>query len=415
MKAEIITIGDEILIGQIVDTNAVFMAEVLTRAGIAVHWKSTIPDAPEAIISALDTGLDRSDLLIFSGGLGPTRDDKTKQTLTDYFEDELVLNQEVLDHIEEIFRKYITTPISDMNRSQAHLPSKAEVLFNVNGTAPGMWFQTGKKAVISLPGVPYEMKHLMREKVIPRVQQRFELPAIEHRTLITYGMGESAIAERIEDFELGLPDDIKLAYLPSLGRVRLRLSATGNDKQTLIDYVEGYVKTLRSLVADIYYGEEQEGGIEAGIAHQFKEKKQTLAVAESFTGGQIARQLVALPGASAYFRGGIVAYATEIKETVLEVPQALVKNHSVASEAVALAMAQNARKRMGSDFAIATTGNAGPDKGDSPAEVGTVFIAIATPDKAFAQSFQMGANRERITQKSVNKALEMIYQEILKF
>ncbi len=415
MKAEIITIGDEILIGQIVDTNAVFMAEVLTRAGIAVHWKSTIPDAPEAIISALDTGLDRSDLLIFSGGLGPTRDDKTKQTLTDYFEDELVLNQEVLDHIEEIFRKYITTPISDMNRSQAHLPSKAEVLFNVNGTAPGMWFQTGKKAVISLPGVPYEMKHLMREKVIPRVQQRFELPAIEHRTLITYGMGESAIAERIEDFELGLPDDIKLAYLPSLGRVRLRLSATGNDKQTLIDYVEGYVKTLRSLVADIYYGEEQEGGIEAGIAHQFKEKKQTLAVAESFTGGQIARQLVALPGASAYFRGGIVAYATEIKETVLEVPQALVKNHSVVSEAVALAMAQNARKRMGSDFAIATTGNAGPDKGDSPAEVGTVFIAIATPDKAFAQSFQMGANRERITQKSVNKALEMIYQEILNF
>jgi len=415
MKAEIITIGDEILIGQIVDTNAVFMAEVLTRAGIAVHWKSNIPDAPEAIISALDTGLDRSDLLIFSGGLGHTRDDKTKQTLTDYFEDELVLNQEVLDHIEEIFRKYITTPISDMNRSQAHLPSKAEVLFNVNGTAPGMWFQTGKKAVISLPGVPYEMKHLMREKVIPRVQQRFELPAIEHRTLITYGMGESAIAERIEDFELGLPDDIKLAYLPSLGRVRLRLSATGNDKQTLIDYVEGYVKTLRSLVADIYYGEEQEGGIEAGIAHQFKEKKQTLAVAESFTGGQIARQLVALPGASAYFRGGIVAYATEIKETVLEVPQALVKNHSVVSEAVALAMAQNARKRMGSDFAIATTGNAGPDKGDSPAEVGTVFIAIATPDKAFAQSFQMGANRERITQKSVNKALEMIYQEILNF
>ena len=228
-------------------------------------------------------------------------------------------------------------------------------------------------------------------------------------------MGESAIAERIEDFELGLPDDIKLAYLPSLGRVRLRLSATGNDKQTLIDYVEGYVKTLRSLVADIYYGEEQEGGIEAGIAHQFKEKKQTLAVAESFTGGQIARQLVALPGASAYFRGGIVAYATEIKETVLEVPQTLVQTHSVVSEAVALAMAQNARKRMGSDFAIATTGNAGPDKGDSLEEVGTVFIAIATPDKAFAQSFQMGANRERITQKSVNKALEMIYQEILNF
>ena len=415
MKAEIITIGDEILIGQIVDTNAVFMAEVLTRAGIAVQWKSTIPDAPEAIISALDTGLERSDLLIFSGGLGPTRDDKTKQTLTDYFGDKLVLNQEVLEHIEELFRKYISTPISEMNRSQAYLPSKAEVLFNDNGTAPGMWFQRGEKAVVSLPGVPYEMKHLMREKVIPRVQLRFELPAIEHRTLITYGMGESAIAERIEDFELGLPEDIKLAYLPSLGRVRLRLSATGKDKQTLVAYVEGYVQTLRSLVSDIYHGEEQEGGIEAGIANQFKEKKQTLAVAESFTGGQIARQLVALPGASAYFRGGIVAYATEIKETVLEVPQALVKNHSVVSEAVALAMAQNARKRMGSDFAIATTGNAGPDKGDSPEEVGTVFIAIATPDKAFAQSFQMGANRERITQKSVNKALEMIYQEILNF
>ena len=415
MKAELITIGDEILIGQIVDTNAAFMAKALTRAGINVHWKSTIPDTTEAITEALEVGLKRSELLIFSGGLGPTRDDKTKETMAAFFGADLVLNQAVLDHIEGLFKKYINTPISQMNRDQALLPSTCEVLFNPNGTAPGMWFEKEGRVVVALPGVPYEMKYLIREEVLPKIQDRFSLPYNEHRTLMTYGLGESAIAERIEDFENALPADIKLAYLPSLGRVRLRLSATGVDKEVLHDRVERQVSRLRELVSDIYYGEEHEGGIEAGIARLLTEKGLRLATAESFTGGQIARQLIGIPGASQFFKGSVVAYDTEIKKRVLEVPHELIDQHSVVSEEVAVAMVRNLQQMMQSDFAIATTGNAGPTKGDSDEEVGQVFIAIASPDKAYAVPFQMGKNRERITQKSVNKALEMIYQEILKF
>ena len=415
MKAEVITIGDEILIGQIVDTNAAFIAEVLDKAGVSVHRKSTIPDEAEAIEDAVDTGLKRSDLLILTGGLGPTRDDKTKETLTTYFGDKLLLNQRVLDHIENLFKKYIGTPISEMNRRQAYLPSKAKILFNPNGTAPGMWFEQGDKIVVSLPGVPFEMKHLMREEVLPAIRDQFELPFILHRTLITYGLGESAIAERIESFETSLPYEIKLAYLPSLGRVRLRLSSMGDDQLELKQKMQQKVEELRELVSDIYYGEESEGGLEARLGNRLKERGLSLATAESFTGGQIARQIISSPGASAYFKGSVVAYATEAKIRVLEVPTEMVERYSVVSEEVAVAMAKNIRAMLQSDFAIATTGNAGPEKGDSEVEVGQVFIAISGPERSYAAAYQMGKNRERITQKSVNKALEMIYQEILNF
>lgn len=415
MKAEVITIGDEILIGQIVDTNSAFIAELLNKAGVLVHRKSTIPDEEEAIEDAVDTGLKRSDLLILTGGLGPTRDDKTKETLTTFFGDKLLLNQRVLDHIENLFRKYIGTPISEMNRRQAYLPSKARILFNPNGTAPGMWFEHGGKIVVSLPGVPFEMKHLLREEVLPAIRDQFELPFILHRTLITFGLGESAIAERIESFETSLPSEIKLAYLPSLGRVRLRLSSMGDDRQEVEQKMQKKVEELRELVSDIYYGEESEGGLEARLGNRLKERGLSLATAESFTGGQIARQIISTPGASAYFKGSVVAYATEAKIRVLEVPTELVEHYSVVSEEVAVAMAKNIRAMMQSDFAIATTGNAGPEKGDSEEEVGQVFIAISGPERSYATAYQMGKNRERITQKSVNKALEMIYQEILNF
>ena len=415
MKAEVITIGDEILIGQIVDTNAAFIAETLNKAGVLVHRKSTIPDEADAIEEAVDTGLKRSELLILTGGLGPTRDDKTKETLTAYFQDELVLNQRVLDHIEDLFRKYISTPISEMNRRQAYLPSRAKILFNPNGTAPGMWFEQGDKIVVSLPGVPFEMKHLLREEVLPAIRDQFELPFILHRTLITFGLGESAIAERIESFETSLPPDIKLAYLPSLGRVRLRLSTVGVHRQAVEQKMQIKVEELQELVQDIYYGEESEGGIEARLGSHLKKKGLSLATAESFTGGQIARQIIGVPGASSYFKGSVVAYATDVKIQVLEVPTELVERYSVVSEEVAVAMAKNIRAMMQTDFAIATTGYAGPGKGDSDEEVGKVFIAISGPEKSYATAYQMGKNRERITQKSVNKSLEMIYQEILNF
>jgi nicotinamide-nucleotide amidase len=278
-----------------------------------------------------------------------------------------------------------------------------------------MWFEKEGRVVVALPGVPYEMKHLIGAEVLPKIQQRFSLPFNEHRTLMTYGLGESAIAERLEDFENALPEDIKLAYLPSLGRVRLRISASGSVKEDLQARVEQQVTQLRALVSDIYYGEEEDGGIEAGIARLLTEKGLRLATAESFTGGQIARQLIGIPGASQFFKGSVVAYDTEIKRQVLEVPSTLIEQHSVVSEEVAVTMVRHVQQMMQSDFAIATTGNAGPTKGDSDEEVGEVYIAIASPEGAYAHSFQMGKNRERITQKSVNKALEMIYQEILKF
>ena len=415
MKAEVITIGDEILIGQIVDTNAAYIAEVLNKVGVQVLRKSTIPDEEDAITEAVDTGLQRSDLLVLTGGLGPTRDDKTKETLTTYFQDELVLNQRVLDHIEELFKKYISSPISEMNRRQAYLPSTARILFNPNGTAPGMWFEREGKVVVSLPGVPFEMKHLLHAEVLPAIRSQFELPFILHRTLITFGLGESAIAERIESFELSLPAEIKLAYLPSLGRVRLRLSTMGKNRHEVEKSMQQKVEELQELVRDIYYGEESEGGLEARLGNRLKERGLSLATAESFTGGQIARQIISSPGASAYFKGSVVAYATEAKIRVLEVPTEMVERYSVVSEEVAVAMAKNVRAMMQSDFAIATTGNAGPDRGDSEKEVGLVYIAISGPERSFAVAYQMGKNRERITQKSVNKALEMIYQEILNF
>ncbi|NNM19414.1 MAG: competence/damage-inducible protein A [Croceitalea sp.] len=415
MQAEIITIGDEILIGQIVDSNSAFIAKELNKIGVSVYQITSVQDDKSHILSALKEANERSQIVIMTGGLGPTKDDITKHALCEYFDDQLVKNDQVLSHIEYLFKKYITTPISDLNRQQALVPKSAQVLTNKFGTAPGLWMDKNGASFVSLPGVPFEMKGLITNEVIPRIMAKYQRPHIIHKTIMTYGWGESAIANVIEKWEEQLPAYIKFAYLPSLGRVRLRLTAKGTDKNFLQIAVNEEAKKLYPLIGEIIYGEEEDESIEALIAKLLTQKGMTLCTAESFTGGKIAQELTSLAGASKYFKGSIVSYATETKIKVLGIDPKLVEKHSVVSEKVAMAMANNVKKLMDSDFAIATTGNAGPTKGDSAVDIGTVYIAVSSPNGTFAKKFTMGNHRERIVQKSVNKAFELLQKEILNF
>jgi nicotinamide-nucleotide amidase len=415
MLAEIITIGDEILIGQVIDTNSAFIGKELNKIGISVYQITSIQDDRTHLLKAFKDASERVDVVLITGGLGPTKDDITKHTLCEFFNDELVENAEVLAHVEELFAKYISnTPISDINRMQALVPSKAEVLHNANGTAPGMLFIQNEVTFISMPGVPFEMKHLMTESVIPKLAAYYKRPHIIHRTIVTYGMGESAIAKRIEAWEDNLPSNIKLAYLPNLGKVRLRLSGKGPDYDELAAAMNAESDKLYPLIKDIVYGLEDDESLEEIVAKLLTDKNLSLSTAESFTGGKIAERITSIPGASNYFKGTVVSYATEAKINVLKVPKELIDEYSVVSAEVAAAMAKRVKELMKTDFAIATTGNAGPTKGDSDAAVGTVFIAIDGPKSKFVQEFQMGSTRERVVEKSVNKAFELLQKEILK-
>ena len=412
MIAEIVSIGDEILIGQIVNTNAVFIAKELNKIGIEVGQITSISDRKEHIESCLDEAQKRAQVIILTGGLGPTKDDLTKHTLCSYFDDVLVKNELVLERIEEMFAKYVPTPINEENRKQALLPLKAKVLNNLHGTASGMWFEVEDRVIISLPGVPFEMKALVSNEVIPALQKHYTRPYIMHKTLLTYGLGESVIAERIEQWENELPSDIKLAYLPNLGRVRLRLSGKGSDPVLLEQRIDAEIEKLYPLIGDIIMGFEEEASVEEQLQTQFIKTNNTLAVAESCTGGKIANRFTQIPGASAYFRGGIVAYATEVKVNLLGVSQSLIDAYSVVSAPVAEAMAVAARQRFGATIGVSTTGNAGPSKGDSEAELGTVFIAVATEDNVVSYEFHLGKHRERVVEKAVNKVMELLHKQV---
>jgi nicotinamide-nucleotide amidase len=414
MNAEIITIGDEILIGQIVDTNSAFIGREFNKIGISIFQITSIQDEKAHILKALKEAEENVDIIIITGGLGPTKDDITKHTLCTYFDDKLVRNDEVLAHVEAIFSKYINSPISDINRQQALVPSKSQVLMNQFGTAPGMWIEKNGKVFVSLPGVPYEMKALITNAVIPALQKKFKFPFIMHKTLLTYGLGESAIAARIEDWEDALPNFIKLAYLPNLGRVRLRLSAKSIDKAMVELEMQKQIHLLLPLIDDVFVGYEEDKSIEALIALQLASMNKTLAVAESCTGGKIVQSFTANAGASQYFKGGLVTYATQSKIDILGIDGTLIKAHSVVSIEVAEAMAKNVLEKFDADYAISTTGNAGPEKGDSIAEVGTVCIGIATKNKVYAEVFNFGNHRDKVITKACNKAFEMLQKEILK-
>jgi nicotinamide-nucleotide amidase len=414
MKAAVVTVGDEILIGQIIDTNSGYIAKALDKIGIGVFEMLSISDDRRHILDTLAFLQNRVDVVIITGGLGPTKDDITKKTLCEYFDDHLVVNETVLEHVIALIEKAMQRPASQMNKDQALVPSKSIVLHNAVGTAPGMWMKRGDTVYISLPGVPYEMKHIIDNEVVPKLVSEFERPYIIHKTIMTYGQGESLVAERIEAWENNLPDFIKLAYLPAPGRVRLRLSARGVDESLLRGRIETETVALSALIGDIIVGYDEDETIEVVLGRLLKQKGLTLATAESCTGGRIAQMLTSIAGASAYFKGSVVTYATEAKVTLLGVPGALIEEHSVVSAAVAEAMVANAKKMFKADFAIATTGNAGPDKGEAAAEVGTVYIAIATPTSVYSKKLELGQPREKVIDRAAGKALEMIYQEILK-
>jgi len=412
MLAEIISIGDEILIGQIVNTNAVFIAKELNKIGIEVVQITSISDKKEAIVKCLDDAQQRAQVIILTGGLGPTKDDLTKHTLCAYFDDVLVKNEEVLERIEAMFKKYVPTPINDENRKQALLPSKAKVLENKMGTASGMWFEVEDRVVISLPGVPFEMKALISNEVVPALQQHYTRPYIIHKTVLTYGLGESVIAERIEDWENNLPVDIKLAYLPNIGRVRLRLSGKGPDLDVITARIEEQVASLLPQIEDIFMGFEEEASVEEQIQKKSISEGFTLALAESCTGGEIAARITKIPGASGYFKGGAVVYHAQSKVDLLDVPASLIEQKGVVSVEVAEAMAMGAKQKYGSTHAVATSGNAGPSKGDEAVEVGTVCIAIASPSGVYAEEFSFGKSRERVIQKAVNKVFELLFKSL---
>jgi nicotinamide-nucleotide amidase len=414
MTAEIITIGDEILIGQIVDTNSAFIAKEFNKIGVSIRQITSVQDSREHLLESFAFAKAHSDIVIITGGLGPTNDDITKHILCEFTNDSLVENAEVLKHITHIFKTYIKRPMLPGNRSQAMVPSKAEVLTNKFGTAPGMWLEKDGTVFISLPGVPYEMKGLISNEVIPRIKERFDLPFIMHKTLLTFGMGESMIAQRLESFEANLPKDISLAYLPSLGSVRLRLSSKGVSREKVLKNIEQQVAVLQPLIEDVFVGFEEEGAYEQVIANLLVENSKTLAIAESCTGGALVQKFTQHPGASQYLKGSSVTYATESKIGVLGVQKRTIDEHSVVSEGVAIEMATRVRELYKSDIGISTTGNAGPSKGDADAPVGTVYVGIATDKGVVAHKFTMGTNRTRVIGKTVNKCLELLQEEILK-
>jgi nicotinamide-nucleotide amidase len=414
MLAEIITIGDEILIGQIVDTNSVFIARELNKIGVHVYQITSVQDDRQHILNALEDAKNRVDLVLVTGGLGPTKDDITKKTFLEYFEDTLIENPKVLQNIKDIFSKYLQKAPLPSNLEQAMVPSKAIVLQNPIGTAPGMWMEKETTVFISMPGVPIEMKQLITNEVLPRVKTKFKRPFIYHKTLLTYGKGETEIQALIEDWEAVLPTAIKLAYLPSLGRVRLRLSSTSNDELRLKKDVDSQMSNLHRLLNDIAVGYEDETSIQEQISAKLQKQHAFLSVVESCTGGAIAREITALDGASTYYKGGMIPYATQVKTAVLGVDAALIEQYSVVSIPVVEAMARQSALIFDSDYAIATTGVAGPTKGDALADIGTVCIAIASPNGVFSEEFNFGNSRERVIKKATNKAFEMLLKEISK-
>ena len=412
IKATIITIGDEILIGQIVDTNSASISKHLNAAGITVEEKTSIGDEAEQIEQTLQRVLLSSQIVIITGGLGPTKDDITKHTLARIFHSPMHEDERVCNHVRTLLERRGIS-FNELNRGQALVPDCCTVLFNAYGTAPGMWFETESGAVvISLPGVPFEMEHLMEDEVMPRLKAHFSLHANVHRTMITAGLPESMLAERIEKWEDALPKWMKLAYLPSPNIVRLRLSAYDREDGTLArEAINAEFDKLYNIIPGHIVG--FEGATMQSLVHEvMRERGLTLAVAESCTGGTIASLFTAMAGASAYFLGGVVAYANEVKRDVLGVNYDDIMTHGAVSETVARQMAEGVRRTTGADYAIATTGIAGPTGGSEAKPVGTVWMAVATPTHTVAVMRNSGLDRGQIISRASAYAIELLYKEL---
>lgn len=409
--AEIISIGDELLIGQVINTNASWISEQLNLAGIKVHQVTTISDTRTHILTALQEAENRADLILITGGLGPTKDDITKETLCEYFDTHLVFSEAVYNNIVSLFGKRGLT-LSSPNRKQAEIPEACKPITNNHGSAAGMWFEKKEKIFISMPGVPFEMKPMVTEFIIPEIQKRTKIQAIVHKTVLTQGIGESWLAQKIEDWEDNLPENIKLAYLPQPGIVRLRLTATGEKKQELEDQIDGEIKKLLALIPKYFFGFDKQQLFEI-VGELLRDRKQTLSTAESCTGGYIAHLITSVAGSSDYFKGSVVAYSNEIKQETLGVEEQSLIDYGAVSEQVVKQMAEGVRKKFRTDYAIATSGVAGPGGGTEEKPVGTTWIAIATPSKTLAFHYLFGEHRERNIRKTALTALNLLRKELL--
>jgi len=392
MTVSIITIGDEILIGQIVDTNSAWIAQRLNEIGLEISKIYTVSDTETAILRTLKRAEELSDIVILTGGLGPTNDDITKNTLATYFDDKLVRNEEVLVHIKDLFKKFGVSKINKLNEQQADLPSSCKVLFNKLGTASGMQFERQGTYVVSMPGVPHEMKSLMNTYVLPDLQSRFSEGVIVHKTILTQGVPESILAERIAEWEVALPESIKLAYLPSENRVRLRLSTRGLDEALLKDLIATQIEKLHAIIPELIFGEEQDR-LEQRVGQELLKRNASLATAESCTGGYISHLLTRISGSSAYYKGGLIAYDNSVKVDVLGVKPVTIQSFGVVSKQVVEEMALGIQRVMKVDYAIATSGIAGPTGGSIEKPIGTVWTAVATPNGIQSIKHQMGTER----------------------
>jgi len=415
MNAVIVTIGDELLIGQVIDTNSVFIAQELEKIGCKVVEKMAIADTEVAILNAFNIYQNKVDLVVLTGGLGPTKDDVTKKTLVRYFNDTLIRNEEVYLHVKQLIEGIYNRPISEVNAQQADVPSKAHILFNNLGTAPGMLLIEDKTTFVSLPGVPYEMKFLVTERLLPYIKKHFSLQNIYHHTVVTAGVGESLLAEYIADWENNLAvDNITLAYLPDLGSVRLRLTKIGGQYEDVATIVKNHAEELKQLIPQYIISEDESVQLIDVVIERLLDKKATISFAESCTGGLLTQNFAEKEGASRYLKGGAVTYATESKVQILGVSQETIESFTVVSEAVVAEMALGAQRIYKSTYAIATTGNAGPSKGDSDQEVGTVCIGIATPKGVYTETFNFGQPRNKVVKLAIQKSLLLLLQELKK-
>ena len=407
MIAEIITIGDEILIGQIIDTNSAWIARELNNIGIRVKQISSVSDDRQHILTALAEASHRADDILITGGLGPTKDDITKKTIAEYFGVKLIENKDALDNVLRIFSRYTSRPMLEVNRLQAQVPENCEVILNKNGTAPGMWFNVDGKIYVSMPGVPHEMMYMMEEGVIPKLKSSLKLPFIIHKTILTVGEGESFLAERIADIEDTLPPYIKLAYLPKLGQVRLRLSGYGEDEAFLREKVNEFAAKIIERVANVVAAEE-DIPLEKAILNFMASKDLTLSLAESCTGGYISHLFTQHAGSSKVFFGGAVSYSYELKESILGVKSETLKHYGAVSKETVTEMVEGALLNFKSDYAIAVTGIAGPDGGTPEKPVGTVWIAVANINKIVVKKLTFGNKRRENIERSAISALNML-------
>lgn len=415
IQASIITIGDELLIGQVIDTNSAWMAQELNKAGIAVKRRVAVGDNADEIWKALDEETIHADIILLTGGLGPTADDITKPLLCKYFNGKMVVNEGALQNVKYLFEQVFKRPIIAVNLKQAEVPDVCTVIQNKRGTAPGMWFEKESKIYVSMPGVPHEMKGMMTDDVIPKLTAKFELPVIIHKTLLTAGVGESFLAEKIKDFEAALPEDIKLAYLPSYGMVRLRLTTSGFDKEKTAKNIESHFDKLQSLVKEYLVTNEDES-LAKTIGKLLTQKNKTMATAESCTGGYIAHLITSIPGSSKFYKGSVVSYDNGVKENVLHVQPGTLERNGAVSEEVVKEMVTGALQTIGTDYAIAVSGIMGPDGGSADKPVGTVWIAvgsISSEIKINTQLFHFRFDRMRNIELTAMNALNLLRKFIL--